>query len=138
MLRDVRSGRLLLTTAARGRAPQTASDASSFPWLAPSRRTRRRRRQARPGLSCVGAELPKNIFLRSGTCGDSYPLGTAALLLWVSFGLQSILCCSAPRRRKRGAPYSRNTPRKGEYSSRALPNTSPTTPKQEKRNAPCP
>src|SRR5215207_6202046 len=28
------------------------------------------------------------------------------------FGMQLILC-SAPRRRKRGAPYSRNTPRKG-------------------------
>src|SRR5215204_54103 len=40
------------------------------------------------------------------------PLGTGGLLLSVSCGLQSILCCSAPRR-KRGAPYSRNTPRKG-------------------------
>jgi hypothetical protein len=29
------------------------------------------------------------------------------------FGMQSILCCSAPKRRKRAIPYSRNTPRKG-------------------------
>ena len=29
------------------------------------------------------------------------------------FGMQSIPCCSTPRRRKRAAPYNRNTPRKG-------------------------
>src|SRR5829696_3555322 len=85
----------------------------------------------------LGAESPKHVFLSSGARGDSYPLGTGALLLSVTFGMQSILCCSAPRRRKRAAPYSRNTPRKGKYSSRVLPNTSPT-PKEHKHNAPCP
>jgi hypothetical protein len=73
--------------------------------------------------------------LSSGTRGDSYPLGPGPLLLSVFFGMQSILCFAS--RRKRGAPYSRNTPRKGKYSSRARPNTSPT-PKEEKHNAPCP
>jgi hypothetical protein len=86
----------------------------------------------------LGAESPKHIFfLISGTRGDWYPLGTGALLLLVSFGMQSILCF-APRRRKRAAPYSRNTPRKGKYSLRTLPNTLPTTPTQQKHNAPCP
>ena len=85
----------------------------------------------------LGAESPKHIFLSSGTRGDSYPLGTGALLPFGVFGMQSILCCSA-RRRKRGAPYSRNTPKKGKYSSRARPNSSPTTPTEEKHNAPCP
>ena len=85
------------------------------------------------------AESPQHIFfLSSGARGDSYPLGTGALLLLVSFGMQPILCCSAPRRRKRASPYSRNTPRKAKYSSRTLPNTSPTTPEEEKHNAPCP
>lgn len=31
----------------------------------------------------LGAESPKHIFLSSGTRGDSYPLGTGALLLSV-------------------------------------------------------
>ena len=52
------------------------------------------------------------------------------------FGMQSIPC-STPRRRKRAAPYNRNTPRKGKYGSRALPNTSPT-PEEHKHNALCP
>jgi hypothetical protein len=58
------------------------------------------------------AESPKNIFfVSSGSHGDSYPLGTGPLLFSVFYGMQSILCSA--RRRKRGTPYSRNTPRKG-------------------------
>src|SRR5215204_1177257 len=59
--------------------------------------------------------LPVHPFLRFGIAYTNrwYPLVTAALLLSVFFGMQSILCCSAPKRRKRAAPYSLNTPRKG-------------------------
>src|SRR5215211_1179245 len=59
----------------------------------------------------IRAESPQHIFLSSGGRGDSYPLGAGALLLSVSFGMQSILCCSAPGRKRElltaGTPLGR-------------------------------
>src|SRR5215216_459118 len=64
------------------------------------------------------------------------PLGTGALLLWVFWACSR--SSAAPRvGGSREALYSRNTPRKCKYSSRARPNTSPT-PKEEKHSTPCP
>ena len=62
------------------------------------------------GRLCASLCTP---FLRFGLAYTNRwcPLVKAALLLSVFFGMQSIPC-STPRRRKRAAPYNRNTPRK--------------------------